>query len=96
MSKPFLMNEQYPEYAKPIKGLCPAADSCDICRAARIADKGYQAYLAKKWQHEIVIENQRTLENAIAHDRNGGYPACKRGWKGNEQAVRLFQSGGIK
>lgn len=83
--------EEYSVYDKPIAGLCSAMDSCDVCRAARRADAGYQAYLEDKWAYEIKLENKRTLENAIAHDRNVGW----LGWKGNERVVRFFQEGGL-
>jgi len=83
------MNNQYPTYDKEIKGLCPNKCSCDICRTSRKNDAGYQDYLSKKWKHELKIENQRTLENAIAHDNMAG-----KHWKGNASAVRLFQTKG--
>lgn len=83
----YIVNEQYPEYNKEIKGLCPNKCSCDICRNARKSDVGYQEYLSEKWAWEHKRENKRTLENAIAHDKLGTL-----GFKGHERAVRLFQS----
>jgi hypothetical protein len=77
----------YPEYDKEIIGLCPNKCSCDVCRAARKADKGYQRYLTKKWCYEREIENRRTLENARAHDQAAG----SKKWRGHEKAVNLFQ-----
>jgi len=82
----------YPEYTDEIKGLCIDKCSCDICRAARKNDIGYQEYLKNKWAYERKIENKRTLENAIAHDN-----LCSKHKKDldkmgrNEKAVRFFQ-----
>lgn len=87
----YRQSEEYPAYDKPIAGLCPAMDSCDVCRAARRADAGYQAYLEAKWAYEIKLENKRTLENAIELDRTGAWFR----FKGNERAVRFFQEGGL-
>jgi len=81
----------YPEYDKEIAGLCHKKCSCDICKAARKADDGYQEYLAKKWLFMLNAENWRTLEDAKERDRMAG----KRGWRGHEKAVRLFQEGHI-
>jgi len=83
----YIVNEQYSEYDKEIQGLCPNKCSCDVCRTARKADAGYQEYLSKKWAYELKIENERTLENAIAHDK----AANNKQWKGHERAVRMFQ-----
>lgn len=37
-----------------IAGLCPKRCSCDVCRSARRADAGYQAYLDEKRSLEII------------------------------------------
>ena len=77
----------YPEYEHEIQGLCPNKCSCDICRKARINDKGYQQYLSAKWKHELAIRNKRTMENAIECDRIG-----QLGHKGHASAVSFFQN----
>ena len=82
------MNNQYPEYDKEIVGLCPDKCSCDVCRAARIKDEGYQEYLLAKWKHESVLENRRTMENAIAHDKG----SSRIFGHGNVNAVNFFLS----
>lgn len=77
----------YPEYEYKIEGLCSNECSCDTCRNARKNDARYQQYLLTKWKHESIIENKRTMENAIAHDnlKDGIY-------KGNVNAVKFFQN----
>lgn len=79
-----------PEYGAEIPGLCPARCSCDQCRAARRADPGYMAYVERRQQEWLRVENQRTLENARQCDLNG------RIYNGNTEAVLWFQNRGQK
>ena len=57
-------------------------------RKARREDPVYQANLAKKWKAELIIENKRTMANAIEHDRINGITG---NWAGHVNAVKFFQ-----
>ena len=76
----------YPEYEYKIEGLCANKCSCDTCRNARKNDARYQQYLLKKWKHESIIENQRTIDNAISHDQSS------RIYRGNVNAVKFIKN----
>jgi len=78
----------YPEYEYKIEGLCSNECSCVTCRNARINDARYQQYLLTKWKHEAIIENKRTMENAIAHDTG----TSRIFGHGNVNAVKFFQN----
>jgi len=73
------------DYTGVIPGLCPKKDSCAQCRAARIADPGYQAWLKVKSAKWWAAERKRTMENAIScnHERQLGF-------RGHVNAVNQF------
>lgn len=63
--------------------------STEAERKQRREDPVYQAELLKRWRAEAILENERTLENARAHDRIMGGDT-------NERAVKLFTGGYFK